>query len=403
MSGVIDIIAKRVDAYGVAEPIIQKQGADRISIQLPGIRDMEEAVALIGSTAQLDFRKLTNDAWITYSMGTEDPRTLDWVPATGDLNGKTTHLTGHFLKRNTHIQFDNYNSPEVSFELTAEGADLFKQITEDLFSGTNSDQNRPLGIFLDNTYISSPRVNSAITSGKGVISGLGLTEARELSILLNAGALPIPLGHWEGETFIAGPAVQDEVDPTLGADSLRKSLRAGFVGFIIVLLFIITYYRLPGVLAACALVIYGILVLAMFKLIPVTLTLSGIAAFILSIGMAVDANVMIFERMREELRAGRTVSGAVESGFNRAWSAIWDSNITTLIVCAILYWMGNNFAEPSVMGFALTLSIGIVLSMFTAIFITRSFLRLVVETGLANNLWLFGKQTTRKAPSFEEQ
>jgi preprotein translocase subunit SecD len=163
------------------------------------------------------------------------------------------------------------------------------------------------------------------------------------------------------------------------------------------------FYRLPGVLAGCALIIYGILVLAAFKLIPVTLTLAGIAAFILSIGMAVDANVLIFERLKEELRAGRTLSGAIEAGFNRAWNAIRDSNITTLIICAILYWMGSNFAEPRVMGFALTLAIGVALSMFTAIVVTRTLLRLVVGTKLAERLWLFGAQRPEKPSDYEEQ
>ncbi len=407
MDGVVDIIENRVNAYGVSEPIIQRQGSDRISIQLPGIRDMEEAVSLIGSTAELDFRELTEDSWNQYKNSSPanpvNPDDLVWIPATGTLNNKDVHLTGHYLKRNTYVEFNqSTGEPRVAFAFKSDGASLFAEITGRLFKGTDSSENRPLGIFLDNELLSSPIVQ-AVISDDGVITGVTRSEAQRLKILLNAGALPVPLGHWEGDAFVAGPAVQDEVDPTLGADSLRKSLIAGLVGLFLVLAFMILYYRLPGALAACALIIYGILVMAIFKLIPVTLTLSGIAAFILSIGMAVDANVLIFERLREELRAGRTVSGAVEAGFNRAWSAIWDSNITTLIVCAILYWMGSNFAEPSVMGFALTLAIGISLSMFTAIFVTRSLLRLVVDTGLAENLWLFGKQSSEKAPRFEEQ
>lgn len=397
MTGVIDIIETRVNAYGVAEPVIQQQGSDRVSIQLPGIRDMEEAVNLIGSTAQLDFRVLADATeWAKYQQGVP-AETLEWAPATGTLDGEVVHLTGKYLQSNTHVDFDQLGNPQVAFQLTSEGANLMSQITSGLVG-----QNRPLGIFLDDQYVSSPQVKGVI-SDSGVITGVGREEARRLSILLNAGALPVPLGHWEGSTFVSGPAVQDEVDPTLGAESLRKSLVAGMVGLILVLLFIVFYYRLPGVLATCALIVYIILVVAIFKLIPVTLTLSGIAAFILSVGMAVDANVLIFERLREELRAGRTISGAIEAGFNRAWSAIWDSNITTLIVCGILYWMGNNFAEPSVMGFALTLAIGIGLSMFTAIFVTRTFLRLVVNTGIASNLWLFGKQKSEKIISLEEQ
>lgn len=375
MQGAIDIISRRVDAYGVTEPLIQKQGANRISIQLPGIRDMETAVELIGQIAQLDFRELVYDS--------EGNPVLDengyyvWKPATGiDSKGNEVHLTGKYLKRNNYVVLDQTtNQPMVSFEFDSEGATLFEQITTRLLE-------KPLGIFLDDELISSPTVK-AVLSDSGVITGLSLDEARNLAILLNAGALPVAL---------KGPIVREDIDPTLGADSLRKSLIAGMVGIILVILFIVLYYRVPGVLASVALIIYGTLVLAAFKLIPVTLTLSGIAAFILSIGMAVDANVLIFERMKEELRAGRPLSGAIEAGFSRAWSAIRDSNLTTLIVCVILYWMGNMLAEPRVMGFALTLGIGVLLSMFTAIVVTRTFLRLLIGTGIANNLWLFGAQ-----------
>lgn len=375
MQGAIDIISRRVDAYGVTEPLIQKQGANRISIQLPGIRDMETAVELIGQIAQLDFRELVYDS--------EGNPVLDengyyvWKPATGiDSKGNEVHLTGKYLKRNNYVALDQTtNQPMVSFEFDSEGATLFEQITTRLLE-------KPLGIFLDDELISSPTVK-AVLSDSGVITGLSLDEARNLAILLNAGALPVAL---------KGPIVREDIDPTLGADSLRKSLIAGMVGIILVILFIVLYYRVPGVLASVALIIYGTLVLAAFKLIPVTLTLSGIAAFILSIGMAVDANVLIFERMKEELRAGRPLSGAIEAGFSRAWSAIRDSNLTTLIVCVILYWMGNMLAEPRVMGFALTLGIGVLLSMFTAIVVTRTFLRLLIGTGIANNLWLFGAQ-----------
>lgn len=372
--GAIDIIQNRVNAYGVSEPIIQKQGTDRISIQLPGIRDMEEAVALIGQTAQLDFRELVED-----SAGNPV-----WIAATAmDSSGENVHLTGRYLTRNNRVVLEqNTGVPKVSFEFNDEGANLFGQITERLIG-------QPLGIFLDNQLISSPTVKSKIEKN-GVIENLDLDEARNLAILLNAGALPVPLGHREGGAFFPGPAVQDEVDPTLGADSIRLSLIAGVVGLIMVLAFMVLYYRLPGAIAGCSLLIYGILVLAAFKLIPVTLTLAGIAAFILSIGMAVDANVLIFERLKEELRAGRTLGGAIEAGFSRAWPAIRDSNVTTLIICGILYWMGSNFAEPRVMGFAFTLAIGILLSMFTAIVVTRTFLRIFVGTRIAGNIRLFG-------------
>jgi preprotein translocase subunit SecD len=408
MDGVVDIISRRVDAYGVSEPIIQKQGGDRISIQLPGIKDMQAAVNLVGQTAELDFRELTSESWEFISQFIDQglqpdyetltqEGTIEWIPATAiDSDGQEIHLTGKYLKRETYVELDqNTNEPRVRFEFDGEGADLFAEITGRLVE-------KPLGIFLDDEYVSSPIVKSKIEGGTGVIENMNLDDARDLAILLNAGALPVALGHWDRGTFISGPAVQDEVDPTLGADSLKKSLIAGVIGLILVLLFMALFYRLPGVLAGCALIIYGILVLAAFKLIPVTLTLAGIAAFILSIGMAVDANVLIFERLKEELRAGRTLGGAIEAGFNRAWTAIRDSNVTTLIICGILYWMGNNFAEPRVMGFALTLAIGVALSMFTAIVVTRTFLRLFVGTGLAGRLWLFGAQRSEQTSVPEE-
>jgi preprotein translocase subunit SecD len=408
LDGVVDIISRRVNAYGVSEPVIQKQGGDRISVQLPGIKDMQAAVDLVGQTAELDFRELTLESWevvnqfinqglqLDYETLTQEG-TIEWIPATAiGSNGQEAHLTGKYLERDTYVEIDqNTNEPRVRFAFNSEGAELFAQITGRLIE-------KPLGIFLDDGYVSSPTVKSKIEGGTGVIENMSLNDAQDLAILLNAGALPVSLGHWDRGTFLSGPAVQDEVDPTLGADSLRKSLIAGAVGLLLVLLFMALFYRLPGILAGCALIIYGILVLAAFKLIPVTLTLSGIAAFILSIGMAVDANVLIFERLKEELRAGRTLGGAIEAGFNRAWTAIRDSNVTTLIICAILYWMGSNFAEPRVMGFALTLAIGVSLSMFSAIVITRTFLRLFVGTRIAGRLWLFGAQRSEQTPGSEE-
>ena len=388
IDGVIDIIQRRVNAYGVSEPVIQKQGGDRISVQLPGVRDMDAAVALIGQTAELDFRELTDESWqevqrltaqgnFTGYESLTEQGILEWIPATAiSSKGEAVHLTGGHLKRNTRVEFSQITSePEVHFELTSEGAGLFGEITGRLIG-------RPLGIFLDDAWVSSPIVRSVIEGGSGVIENIGsLDEARELKIWLNEGALPVAL---------EGPIIREDIDPTLVADSIRKSLIAGAVGLVLVLAFMMLYYRLPGVLASGALLIYGVLVLAAFKFIPVTLTLAGLAAFILSIGMAVDANVLIFERLKEELRAGRTLGGAIEAGFNRAWAAIRDSNISTLITCGILYWMGNVLAEPRVKGFALTLAIGVALSMFTAIFVTRTFLRLFVGTRLAGRLSLFG-------------
>lgn len=406
IDGVIDIISRRVDAYGVSEPVIQKQGADRISVQLPGVRDMEAAVELVGQTAELEFRVLSSESWentvkplieqglpVDYEAMTEDG-TLEWVPATGTIKGEELHLTGKYLKRTTRVVIDQRtNEPRVAFELDSVGAELFSQITSDLYVATNSRLNRPLGIFLDESYVSSPTVQSQITGGSGVIENIPLGDAQSLAILLNAGALPVPL---------EGPIIREDIDPTLGADSVSKSIVAAAVGLALVLVFMIAYYRLPGLMASVALIIYATFVLAAFKLFPVTLTLAGLAAFILSIGMAVDANVLIFERLKEELRAGRTLGASIEAGFNRAWTAIRDSNISTLITCGILYWMGSVLAEPRVMGFALTLAIGVVLSMFTAIFVTRTFLRLYVGTRLAKELPLFGGLKVRETSMGKE-
>jgi preprotein translocase subunit SecD len=401
VEGAMDIIELRVNAHGVSEPVIQKQGGDRISVQLPGIRDMDAAVELIGQTGELDFRELIPESWqliqtsiaqgnfTSYESFTERG-IIEWIPATAiDSRGEEVHLTGKHLERNTYVDFKEITGePIVLFELTSEGADLFAEITGRLIG-------RPLGIFLDDAYYSSPIVQSRIEGGSGVIENVGSRdEAHRLTRLLNYGALPVPLGE---------PIIREDIDPTLGADSIRKSLIAGVVGLVLVLAFMMLYYRLPGVLASGALLLYGVLVLAAFKLIPVTLTLAGIAAFILSVGMAVDANVLIFERLKEELRAGRTLGGAIEAGFNRAWVAIRDSNISTLITCLILWLMGRALAEPRVMGFALTLAIGIALSMFTAIFVTRTFLRLFVGTRLASRLSLFGMAQVEQTSLSKEQ
>jgi len=382
----INIITKRVDAYGVSEATVQKLGSDQIVVQLPGVRDVEAAIALIGTTAQLEYKEVLYDS--SGNPILDSNGNYQWIPATAvDSNGKEVALTGQYLKRNAKVIFaQNTNAPEVAFEFNSEGATLFSQITGRLVG-------KPLGIFLDNQLISSPTVKQQI-GASGVIENIPLKEANNLAILLNAGALPVSLN---------GPIERMTVDPTLGADSIRKSLVAGMVGIILVIAFMVLYYRLPGALASVALIIYGILMLALFKLIPVTLTLPGIAGFILSIGMAVDANVLIFERLKEELRSGRNLSVAVETGFNRAWPAIRDSNITTIIACIILYWIGSALAEPRMMGFALTLGIGVALSMFSAITITRTFMRLLVGTNVAGNLPLFGISKSAQTSNAKEQ
>jgi preprotein translocase subunit SecD len=243
---------------------------------------------------------------------------------------------------------------------------------------------------MDNTLLSDPQILEPAYHGTGSITGrFTVAEAEELANLLKSGALPMPLKK--------PPLYQEKVSATLGADFISMSVKAGIIGIILVMLFMIAYYRLSGFLASLALIFYGALVLALFKLIPVTLSLAGLGGFILSIGMAVDANVLIFERMKEELRTGRKLGAAIEAGFNRAWSAIRDSNITTIIVCIILYWLGSSIAASApVMGFALTLLIGVIVSMFTAIIVTRTLLRLFVGSSLAGKTALFSVDWGKK-------
>jgi len=360
MDGLINIIQRRVNAYGVAEPVIQRLGDDRILVQLPGVKDIEEAKRLIGKTAQLDFRE----------QKPGEPGKVEWVPSTAKGGGGVEkHLTGKFLRATSAVVADpNTGLPEVSFHLNDEGAQLFEQITTRLLG-------KPLGIFLDGEPISAPTVQAVITSS-GVITGLTEREASVLAIQLNAGALPVPIA-----------VVQErDVDATLGADSLRKSLFAGMVGIGIVLLFIALYYKLPGLMAGLGLLYYVAVVLAIFKLIPVTLTLPGIAGFILSVGMAVDANVLIFERMKEELWLGRTLGASIESGFDRAWTAIRDSNLTTIIAAGILFWFADRLGATMVAGFALILAIGVSTSMLTALIVTRTLLRSVAGLSATHNL-----------------
>jgi preprotein translocase subunit SecD len=361
LKGVIQVLERRVNAYGVAEPVIQSQGSDRVIVELPGVKDIEEAKKLIGQTAQLDFREF-------------DQATGQWkiAMATG-LDGQEKELTGKYFRPNAQVVFEQRsNQPQVAFEFDDEGAAMFEQLTRRLIG-------KPLGIFLDNELISAPTVQ-AVISRNGVITGVRLQEARTLAIQLNAGAVPVPITIVEERT----------VDATLGSDSVRKSVIAGEIALVVVALFMIMYYRLPGLVATIALGVYTVTTLAVFLLIPVTLTLAGIAGFILSIGMAVDANILIFERMREELRWGRSIQAALRAGFDRAWTSIRDSNSSTLITCLLLYWFGQNFGASLITGFALTLAVGVVVSLFSAIFVTRGLLIAVMSGSLAHNPTLFG-------------
>jgi len=295
-----------------------------------------------------------------------------------------TIMTGKHLK-SAKVGSDEFGRPEIDFELTPEGTEIFAKYTREHVGEF-------LAIVMDGVVISCPRIREAITEGRGRITsekGFTLEEARRLAIILRYGALPVPL-----------KVIQTRViGPTLGQDSIQKSIRAGIIGIIVVLTFMLTYYRLPGFLADLALISYGLINLAIYKfgipgLFPgVTLSLPGITGFLLSTGMAVDANILIFERMKEELRQGRPLPVAIEAGFSRAWTSIRDSNLSTLLTCVVLYWFGSNFGASMVKGFAITLFIGVCVSMFTAITMTRTFITFVFDLAgrlLEKRRWLLG-------------
>ena len=288
-----------------------------------------------------------------------------------------TQLTGEYLKR-SQVTFDpNTNEPVVNLEFNSDGAKLFEEIT-------SRNLNKIVAIYLDGEPISTPKVNQVIAGGQAIITGnFTLPEAKTLSQRLNAGALPLPV------TLIS----QQTVGPTLGAESLDRSLKAGLAGLILVAIFMILYYRLPGFLAVLTLIVYGAVTLALFKLVPVTLTLSGIAGFILSLGMAVDANVLIFERLKEELAGGRPLLSAIDEGFKRAWSSIRDGNASTLITCFIL----ATFTTSMVKGFAITLAVGIIISMFSAIFVTRNIMKTAARSRWFLAPWLYGAIVSQKS------
>lgn len=468
LAGVRDVIERRVNAFGVSEPVVQttRSGANwRVLVELPGITDINAAIKEIGETPTLEFKTEAPDTGLSEdqkgfieSLNDQTKQTaqavldqarsgsdfaqlvtdndgeqlgyvartqLDAAVAeaafaanTGDvvglvetddsyyvlniedktsgvldvLNGITstpaegaktveavklsqipfqrlpldsslfgpqyvaTELTGKQLDR-ADVQFDSTTSvPLVALTFNSDGADLFEQITTDNIGKT-------IAIYLDGEAISTPVVNQAISGGEAVIEGdFTLDEAKTLARRLNEGALPVPISLVN----------QRNIGPSLGAEALERSVFAGALAMLCLAIFMIGYYRYPGVLAMAALTVYGLVLLAIFKLWPITLTLSGIAGFILSLGMAVDANVLIFERMKEELRRGKDIQSAIDDGFKRAWLSIRDSNVSSLITCAILTWFGTSVIK----GFALTLAIGIVLSLFTAITVTRTFLKI---------------------------
>ena len=379
MEGVKGVVERRINALGITEPVVEIQkheGEYNIVIQLPGIADIEKAKEMVGLFTVLEFR--------------EQDATGNWTPATGTVNNETLTLSSRYFKENTSVNVDQYGKPLLVFEWDATGAQLSEQITTRLLG-------KQMAIFLgdeplrgEDGHIIAPTVQAVITD-KGQIEGLSLADVTELKDLLNAGRIDVPLGRWVDEEFEPSvPLYERTVDATLGADSVRKSVMAAAIGIVLLLVFMLVYYRLPGLVACLSLVVYGAVLLAIFKLVPITLTLPGLAGFIVSLGMAVDANVLIFERTKEELRGGRSLAAAVEAGFNRAWTAIRDSNITTFIACIVLFWLGGTLGAFMVRGFALILFIGVALSMFTAITVTRTFLRLIIGSQVITNPAAYG-------------
>ncbi|MFA6919260.1 MAG: protein translocase subunit SecD [Patescibacteria group bacterium] len=487
LAGVRDVIERRVNSFGVSEPLVQTNQVGnqwRVLVELAGVYDVNQAIKMIGETPLLEFKtenpnantKLTADqqkqlddlnaqvkttaddvlkqaqsgsdfaelakkysedpgskddgglykavkkgdmvtefdkvifdenfkvgtVWsqlvqtqygyhiikLEAKNGSGDGETVDirhilvTIKGSADIGVQlqsewiATELTGKQLKK-ASVEFDpNTSMPQVSLEFDSEGAKLFGEITK-------ANVGKLVAIFLDGEAISIPRVETQILDGKAVINGtFTLEEAKLLSQRLNAGALPVPISL----------VSQTTVGASLGNDSIHKSLIAGIYGLLLIALFMILYYRLPGVISVVALIIYTTIALALFKLIPVTMTLAGIAGFILSIGMAVDANVLIFARLKEELKSGRDLGVAVDEGFHRAWASIRDSNISSLITCAILYWFGSSIIK----GFAFTLALGIIISMFSAITITRQLLKLIVKWKWCQNRWLYAVKENTK-------
>jgi preprotein translocase subunit SecD len=378
MEKVMSIMNLRINGMGVTEPTIQLEGSNRVLIELPGIQDPEEAIAMIGKTAYLSFAIFDDEG----NMG---------VVLDGSHLVNAEEVIQPASNRPGSMQVgDEY---VVRLDFDDEGKKIFADTTQHLVStysnltisdaSNNGDWRRNIAILLDEDMISVPFVNDAIPSGEAVITGYkSLAEARQLALLLKSGALPVPVEIVEKRT----------IGPTLGADSIRKSQMAGLVGLALVIVFILAIYRLPGVIAGFSLVLYSVLLLGVMALIKATLTLPGILGVVLSIGMCVDSNIIIYERLKDELRTGKTLRSAINAGFSRALWTIIDSNVTTLIAAAVLFWKGTG----SIRGFAVTLSLGILISMFTAIVYTRFLLKNTAESGLFNSLALYGVKEAAK-------
>jgi preprotein translocase subunit SecD len=402
------VIQKRVDALGVSEPVVLNQGNDKIVVELPGVKDPELAVRTVGRTALLEYvnagkTPLTEGAEVQTSYGKGDEKGL-WanldkgkqepfqgtpaaptaVSPSATVTGATkaqakptsavtatgattktvtvypTILTGKNIKNPAATIDPTTNKWDVSFGTDGQGTQWLGD-----FTAAHVGQYMP--ILLDKKVISSPVLKSKISDRGRITGNFDKDSAEALVVQLRSGSLPVPLD-------VVG---QTQIGPTLGASAISAAIKGGILGLLVVMVFMLLYYRLPGLVADGALILYALFTLTIFRILPVTLTLAGIAGFVLSIGMAVDANILIFERMKEELRSGRRVRAAMDTGFARAWPSIRDSNISTLITCAILLWFGSQFGATIVQGFALTLAVGVLISMFTAIFVTRTFLSVV--------------------------
>ena len=377
------ILENRSNGLGVSEVVFQVAGSDRIVGEFPGVTNSEEVIQSIKQTGVLEFVDLGDNPWNLYA-GSEIktdltlPDKVQGVPTpppatTTDGSSPTpaaptetpvfhTIMTGKDLK-SVAVDSPISGTYQINFELTTEGSQIFADYT-------SNNVGKILAIVLDNKIISTPRINSAITEGSGTIQGsFTYDEANQLAVQLRYGSLPIPLTVEQIKI----------IGPTLGQDSLQKSLVAGGVGLILVILFMAIFYKLPGLMADLAIITYAVITYALFRLIPVTLTLPGIAGLILSTGSALDANILIFERLKEELRNGRTLGQAIDLGWKRAWPSIRDSNMATIITSLILFWFGSSFGASFVKGFAITLALGVAVSLFSAIFVTRTFLAIALD------------------------
>ncbi len=377
MDGVLDTIARRINPFGVTEPVIQLMDNNRVLVQLPGVGDVEEVKRLIGQTARLEFKERNCLQVTPFTLPSGEVTYPCELP--DNHVDQETGLTGEDLARAYAGTHQTKGTPIVNVQFNSRGTSLFAEMTTRL-AGTD---NR-FAVFLDEEEIVAPVVNQPILAGAAFIEGPTFTPERvhTIAIQLESGRLPIPIEVVQ----------QQDVDAVLGAESLRKSLIAGIVGLCLVLLFMVMYYRMAGLVAAVALLIYTAAVLSVFKMVPITLTLAGVAAFILSIGMAVDANILIFERMKEELRLGRTLTSAIDIGFSRAWTSIRDGNVSTLIICAILFWFGQRLGASLIAGFALTLAIGVTLSMFSALTVSKTLLNLLNFSPLGRRRGIFSPE-----------